>query len=244
MLSHSVARRAYGSLLDLVFPPRCAACGTGGAWLCAACSAGVRRLEPPFCARCAQPLQLADSAAPETSAALCARCAKAPLALESIIAPFLMEGPIREMVHRLKYDHWRVLAGILSKALAEELAHSGRKPDFLAPVPLHPSRERERGYNQAALLAHELGNLAGIPVPRRALLRVRPTPPQVGAPNAAAREAAVAGAFRCNNLSLRGRSVMLVDDVCTTGATLNACAVALLKAGVAEVRGLVVAREP
>lgn len=238
-----LARRAYGSLLDLVFPPRCAACGTGGAWLCAACSALVRRLQPPFCARCAQPLQLAESAAPQVSAALCARCARVPLALESISAPFLMEGPVREMVHRLKYGHWRVLAGVLAEALAEELARSGQRPDLLAPVPLHPSRERERGYNQASLLAHELGNLAGIPVARRALVRVRPTPPQVGAPNAAAREAAVAGAFRCNTRSLRGRRVMLVDDVCTTGATLNACAVALLTGGVAEVRGLVVARE-
>jgi ComF family protein len=155
-----------------------------------------------------------------------------------------MEGPVREMVHRLKYDNWRVLAGILAKALAEEMEHNGPQPDVLAPVPLHPSRERERGYNQAALLAHELGNLADIRVARRALVRVRRTPPQVGMASAAAREAAVAGAFRCNNLSLRGHTVMLVDDVCTTGATLNACAVALLKAGVAEVRGLVVAREP
>ncbi|MSQ14162.1 MAG: ComF family protein [Dehalococcoidia bacterium] len=228
--------------MDLVFPPQCAACGAGGAWLCAACSARFRRLEPPFCARCTQPLLLAESAAPETSAPLCARCARAPLALESISAPFLMEGPVREMVHRLKYDGWRVLAGILAKALAESLARSGQRPDVLAPVPLHLSRERERGYNQASLLAHELSNLARIPVARRALLRVRPTPPQVDAPNAAAREAAVAGAFRCNDPTMRGRSVMLVDDVCTTGATLNACAVPLLAAGVAEVRGLVVAR--
>ncbi len=155
-----------------------------------------------------------------------------------------MEGPVREMVHRLKYDGWRVLAGVLAKPLAQDLTRRGQRPDALAPVPLHPSRERERGYNQASLLAHELGNLAGIPVARRALVRVRPTPPQVGAQNAAAREAAVAGAFRCDTPSLRGRSVMLVDDVCTTGATLNACAAALLAGGVGEVRGLVVAREP
>lgn len=247
MKTQELGRRLYQGVLDHVFPPQCAACRVMGTWLCEACAALLERLEKPYCSRCAQPLAAglaAEGPVGGEREQLCGRCGVEPLALSVISAAYLMRGPAREMVHRLKYDGWRALAPVLAEALARELARSALKLDVIVPVPLHRSRERERGYNQAELLATEVGRLTGIRVERRSLARWRATASLVRANDAEERRAVVTGAFRWMGAPLAGNRTLLVDDVCTTGSTLDACARVVLSAGAADVAGLVVAREP
>ena len=167
-----------------------------------------------------------------------------PLAIDSIRTPRLMEGTIREAVHRLKYNNLRAIAPTLGRLLADFLDSQQVPGQVLVPVPLHPRRERQRGYNQANLLTKEAGGKLGIPVVPRILSRLSNTPPQAKSPGAQERRANVQGSFRCLHPFLaNGLEVILLDDVCTTGATLEACALALKEAGSASVWGVTLARE-
>jgi ComF family protein len=127
--------------------------------------------------------------------------------------------------------------------LAESLESKPLPAEVIIPVPLHPQRLRERGYNQSGLLARELGRVSGLPVWEGSILRLRNTPAQVKAASADDRRSNVRGAFSCNDEKVRGKRVLVLDDVCTTGATLDSCAVALKAAGASSVWGLVLARE-
>lgn len=155
-----------------------------------------------------------------------------------------MDGAIRQAIHRLKYNNLRALAPELSALLADYLSTTPIPAQALVPVPLHPKRERERGYNQSALLARGLGERTGLPVVAGCLRRVRDSPPQARASRAVDRRQQVADAFVCTNDSLKGVQVLLIDDVSTTGATLDSCARTLKTAGAASVWGLTLAREP
>ena len=166
------------------------------------------------------------------------------MALDGLRSPYLMNGTIRQAIHRLKYNNLRALAPELSALLADYLSTTPIPAQALAPVPLHPKRERERGYNQAALLARGLSALTGLPAVTDCLRRLRDSPPQARASSAAERHLRVSGAFACTNDHLQGTKVLLIDDVSTTGATLDACARALKAAGAASVWGLTLAREP
>ena len=153
----------------------------------------------------------------------------------------VFEDRLRHAIHKLKYRRLAALAEPLGDAMARFYLQSPLPADMIVPVPLHPRRQRDRGYNQAALLANRLGRATCLPVRPAALIRVRATVAQMSL-NAAQRKENVDGAFRCDDLTVRGQHVLLIDDVCTTGATLDACAVALKMAGAAEVRGLTLAR--
>ena len=153
-----------------------------------------------------------------------------------------LEGTLQTAIHRFKYSNVRALATPLGKLAIEYLSSNPLPMDVVVPVPLHRRRLRERGYNQAALLAKEIGASVDLPVIDDVLLRIKSTMPQVGL-GAAQRRDNVKGAFRCTNTSLAGLSVLLADDVCTTGATLEACSAALRDTGVKLVWGLVLARE-
>ena len=153
-----------------------------------------------------------------------------------------MEGAIREAIHAFKYrgvfGAKRELAGMLA-AYLDSCPLPG---DIIAPVPLHPRRLRERGYNQAALLSRELGKLNGLPVNEALVSRVQDTPQQARTGNRQARQDNVTGSFRASE-NARGLAVILVDDVVTTGATMSACSKALKDAGACSVWGLALARE-
>lgn len=155
------------------------------------------------------------------------------------VAALVFTGATRACIHALKYEGQRRYAAILA-ALAYPALAWLPPPDALVPVPLAAKRERERGFNQAALIAAALGGRAGWQVETQWLARVRETPPQVGQ-DRAARRANVAGAFLATAM-VQGRHVCLVDDVMTTGSTLDACAAALWAAGAASVRAFAVAR--
>ena len=219
-------------LLDLLFPPRCVGCRRMGTWLCPSCLARVGRVESPSCERCGRPLP---------APGLCPSCRAGNSALLGVRAPFFFEGAIQEAVHELKYRGRRVLAGPLGELRAAYLGTLPWPPSAIAPVPLHRQRERARGYNQAALLARALSARCGWPLLDGGLVRWRHTRPQVGL-DGAARLENVRGAFRWEGPEPPPRRVLLLDDVCTTGATMEACAQALREAGAEEVRGLALAR--
>ena len=174
---------------------------------------------------------------------LCLSCWERPLEIDGIRAPYRMDGAVRQAVHALKYQYVRALAPTLGHLLAEFVASSDLPADVLVPVPLHPRRERNRGYNQSLLLARETGKIAGLPVEDKALRRLRATPSQAQSAGQEERRANVADAFATDTTLVQGRRVLLVDDVYTTGATLEACAMALKEAGAASVWGLALARE-
>ncbi len=144
-------------------------------------------------------------------------------------------------VRRFKYQGWRRLAEPLALLVAERLVVEGLAASCVVAVPLHASRQRQRGYNQAELLARQLRHRLGLSKPPGELIRIRATPPQVGRDRRHRLEN-VRGAFAWRGPDLVGRSLLVVDDVATTGATLDACAVALRSGGSGSVIGVTVAR--
>ena len=162
----------------------------------------------------------------------CGLCRRGTFVFEQArsFAPY--EGILQALIQRLKYDGYRPLAKPLGRFLAEAVRRLDAQPfDLTVPVPLHRRRQRQRGFNQAALLAAQVAPLLGTPPGNKDCVRVRDTPPQTGL-RAAARRKNVAGAFHVPEPQrIEGRRVLLIDDVLTTGATANSCAQALLDAG-------------
>jgi ComF family protein len=164
------------------------------------------------------------------------------LTIDGIRSVFLFQGTVRQAVLQLKYKHLKAVAAPLSQLLAEYLGSHPLQGEVLIPVPLYPRRLRERGYNQASLLAKELSKLVGLPVEDDTLVRVKDSLPQARTKNAVERHLNVRDAFACHQ-PLEGKQILLIDDVCTTGATLDACTIALKAAGASSVWGLTLARE-
>jgi ComF family protein len=234
------------ALLAVTLAPRCAACAKVlesplAGPVCAACWGLVRTLSPPLCRRCGDPLP--SWRVVSVALEQCPRCRRVPPLVDRGCAAGEYEGALREIVHAFKYEGRRSLARPLGSMLRSAGADFLRDADCVVPVPLHPWRRVRRGFNQATDLARQLD----LPVVH-ALWRWRPTPAQAGL-TAPARRRNVRGAFgmaplrsRESQAALEDRVVVLVDDVRTTGATLNECARVLKDAGAREVRALTVAR--
>jgi ComF family protein len=210
---------------DLLFPPQCALCDAGGTPLCDPCAEALQRADGQRCHRCWMPLG---------AAAICRHCIDVPPAFSSIRAAYVMEGGARRLAHELKYEGLTSLAAPMARLMHDAVEVSSI--DVVAAVPLHRGRERSRGYNQAHELARHLAALVALPCDSRALRRTRDTEPLAKTMHREERRAIVAGAFAAPPERVEGRRVLLVDDVVTTGATLDACARTLLDAGAAEVR--------
>ena len=150
---------------------------------------------------------------------------------------------MRQAIHQLKYKNLRALAVPLAKLLQDYLTANPLPAEVLVPVPLHQKRLKERGYNQSNLLARELGKLINLPVVDECLIRQRYAPPQARTSTLDERRTNVIDAFICRDHKLKGKQILLIDDVSTSGATLDACATALKASGATSVWGLVMARE-
>lgn len=250
-MSGRVGFRAWQTWLEAAlgffYPPVCQICGKARAgpdagYVCGACRTGpegVRPIRPPFCERCGLPFPGALTTPFE-----CSNCRDQDLAFTTARAAAVASGLVLEVIHRYKYRRalWfePFLAGLLVEAARPVLV--GGRWDAVVPVPLHPLKEREREFNQAARLARHLSRATGLPLQPRWVRRVRPTQTQTRldrterAANMRRAFAAAPGA-RCD-----GARVVLVDDVLTTGATTSSCARALRAAGAAEVCVWTVAR--
>lgn len=235
----SLAQRTGAAIqfaLDLLFPPRCAGCQRGGHVICPMCRANIQPLAGPRCQRCYDQLR------PE---GVCWRCQHYPLSLSGLRTVSAYTDPLRSCIHSLKYAGNKRLAVPLGQLLAQVYRASGLQADYIIPIPLHYERQKLRGYNQATLLARVCAAHLGIAVREDLVIRKRPTTAQVEL-KAHERQRNVAGAFACvpgqDSATLYRHNVVLIDDVCTTGATLAACAAPLFAAGAASVWGLVLAR--
>ncbi len=226
-------RQVKTAFLDLLLPLRCLGCGREGDLICPSCRQSLPGIRLPLCQRCGATVSEGN---------LCHSCVNYSLTIDGIRSLFLFQGTARQAILQLKYRHLKAIAAPLGQLLAEYLGSHPLKGEVIIPVPLHPKRLRERGYNQASLLAKELGKLVDLPVVEDTVTRVRDALPQARTGSAIERRRNVQDAFVCHQ-GLEGRQILLVDDVCTTGATLDACASALKAAGASYVWGLTVARE-
>jgi len=233
MAWRTVIEQSGELLLDLILPRRCVGCGAQGEFLCLSCRNLLPKLTPPYCERCAVPFR---------GGKLCLGCRNSPPAVNRVRSLFLHQGVARDAVHNLKYRRIKALAKPLAALMAEYLRSNPMPVDLILPVPMHPRRVRERGYNQSDLLAKELSCMIDLPIDSESLVRLRNTPSQISL-GAEARRRNVQGSFYCKNPTYHGKNMLLIDDVCTTGATLNACAVSLKEAGAASVWGLTFSRE-
>ena len=226
-----VAFHTYlSALADMFYPERCVGCDRRSSdVLCRGCFEALPRVGAPTCGRCGLPTAFVTF--------VCEACKNVDFGFESARAPLRYEGVGKEVVHALKYRGYRKVVGGLATPLMIQVLGEGHF-DFVVPVPLHRSRQRKRGFNQAGLLAR--GASAGINAPVSDTLEVvRSTRDQVEL-SAAQRRANVAGAYKAS-APLQGR-VLLIDDVFTTGATMSACASTLIRAGAREVHALSLCR--
>lgn len=239
-------RQAAGIVLDGLMPPRCPSCGVlvhRQQRLCAPCFAGLSFITAPYCRTCGLPFTLATEGGP---AQICPTCIARPLAFRRGRAAFLYDDAAQRLILPFKHGDRTELVDLLGLLMARAGGPILAEADILVPVPLHRRRLAARRYNQAALLALDLAQRAGKRCAVDALTRARATAP-LGALSAAARSREVSGAFALRagaERHLKGRTILLIDDVMTSGATLSACAKVLLAGGAAQVDVLVAARVP
>lgn len=230
------------SLLQWILPSQCHCCETlleeGQTGICPTCLSKMRWIEPPFCTRCGVPFL-----SREGENHLCGGCLTRKRYFTMARAIGTYEGSLREILHRWKYEEKTYLTSFFGEKLEEGFYRywSRRSFDLMIPVPLHSKRLKERGFNQALLLVKELNRRTQMPYAKRILQKRIPTLPQVLL-NGEARETGVRGSFHIQGAEeVRGKRILLVDDVYTTGATVNECSRVLLKAGAQQVDVLTLA---
>lgn len=241
-MATSAFRNPFRGLVSLFYPSFCAVCGAAigpDECLCASCAGKAPRICPPFCAKCSQPF-----AGAITGSFTCANCADRALHFEAAVSAYRSRGVVREVIHSFKYSRQVHLRHLLGRWLGETLADprlAGRRFDLIVPVPLHPARQRERGFNQAELLARELHRSSRLPM-RNVLQRTRYTTTQTQFDRNQRMEN-LRGAFRLRRGSnVQDLRMLLVDDVLTTGSTLSECASVLREAGALSVHAATAAR--
>jgi len=239
----------FGRLIELVYPPRCPICrsflaqdtydGLPASNVCLSCLAEFAALTPPFCTICSRPF---DSGSGQCH--ICEACLRKQPFFDSIGAPYIYDGSLKTAIHLFKYEGRIDLAGFLGPLLSS-FARDWRPDEndsIVMPVPLHPRRLRERGFNQSKILAGYVASELDTKLDFLSLRRIKYTMPQTGLGKAERRKN-VRGAFALKVPErVSGRTVILVDDVATTGNTLNECAKILLKAEAKQVLCLVLAR--
>lgn len=217
------------SFIEQRFPPRCLLCQAPSGPLCPACLDDLPWLPEAHCPVCALPGPGGET---------CGRCLKEPPAFSRARALFAYGFPVDRLIQRLKYQERLSFAPLLGSLLAQQV--QGDLPDLWLPMPLHANRLKTRGFNQAVEIARELAAKTGVPMRADWAKRIRDTPPQAGLKREARRKN-MRGAFECSR-HVAGLHVCIVDDVMTTGSTLDELARTLKSAGAREVSCAVVAR--
>lgn len=232
------------SFLDLIYPPVCAGCGNE--WrgdetpICRECLHEIRFFSPPICPRCGAPGQQPIC----TETKRCRRCPEGTLFFDRARSVFSYKDPrVKNLIQALKFDRQTRLAAPLSRLLSRgyDLFYSGEPFDAIVPVPLHKSRLREREFNQAALLCQTLQTKTGVPIREDLVFRVRRTPPQYTLDPQKRRKNLARAFVAADETRVQGLRILLVDDVMTTGATINAVSAALRSSGSRSICALTLA---
>ncbi len=231
----NLAYRAYRLIwesLDWLYPPNCGGCSRPGTRWCADCATKTSEITQQICPICGNP---------NLNSTPCQRCLSSRPNYTALRSYTVYSGAIREAVHRLKYQRDIGLGEMLSRLMINSLGKLNWSLDIVTSVPLGLVRFRERGYNQATLLARPIALYMELPFSAKLITRARETQSQVGL-SVAERRQNMEGAFRAEKKLVRGKNILVVDDVATSGATLNACSKALLDEGAANVYGFSLAR--
>ena len=233
----TVLREFTSSAINLVFPPSCVHCGRERALLCHICVAELTLLLRNVCRLCAEPLSKAGT---------CGRCVAERPAFDRLYGSVLYETPVGSAIKALKFDDVRALGGMLAGMFNVE-ALSRSEAEMVVPVPMHKTRLWSRGFNQSEILGRKLAQRVEIAFRSDVLVRTIDTMAQSEQPTAAARRSALAGGFSVEPGAVKtitGKRLLLVDDVFTTGSTVNACAEALRSAGASWVGVVALAVQP
>jgi len=221
--------------LNIIFPRKCVGCGQEGAWICEGCRAKIVMVKSPTCPICHKLTK---------NGHFCSRHRRGKALTGIISVAYLDQGPLKELIHYFKYRNIRELTDFLAELMMERLKLGFPYGDLLiVPVPLHPARQAMRGYNQAELLANKIGEYYDIESANDLVRRIKNNKPQVEL-KAKERWQNVQGVFNlCQGIErIKGKTVLLVDDITTTGATLNEIGRLLRKKGARQIWGLVMAK--
>ncbi len=227
-------KQIQNEVIDFFFPQVCIGCGKVGGFICFDCSKKLSRLLPPLCKKCGRP---------ESSGAYCNECWRNSNSLDTIRSVFIFEGVTRMAIHEFKYHNLRALSHCLSGFMAQYFRENQLVGDILLPVPLHDRRLKERGYNQSELLAREISKVIALPVKVNLVKRVKDNKPQARTVSVKERRINMLNAFVCTSSEVYGKDIVIIDDVCTSGATLESCAGALKAGGARNIVGFTLARE-
>jgi len=224
--------RFFWQSVDWIYPPRCVGCGQPDSIWCEACRKSVQEITSSFCPKCGYPRNEAE---------ICRGCDRYCPQFTSVRSWSVYEKSVKEAIHALKYQNNLSVGSIFCESLVAVILREGWKPDAIVPIPLSKVRMKERGYNQAAILAYPVSLRLGVPMFQNLIQRTKTTESQVHL-NHYERMANLQNAFSARYTHHKFRKVLIVDDVITTGSTINDCARAILESGAEEVYGISVAR--
>lgn len=219
-------------LANFFFPCACLGCGKTGGWLCEDCVEGLERMHEPRCRRCGKEL-LADGSCP-----LCSVLRE--IAFDAVRSAFVYDGTIRDAIHKFKFKQKLGLSYTFANAIFSVYLNQNWQVDWVLPVPISKERLNERGYNQSAWVAKTFSLKSDLPYTVNGIWKRRNTAHQAALTESERRKN-LGGAFKAEPVIVKGKSVLLIDDVLTTGTTINECARALRNAGAERVYGLTVA---
>jgi competence protein ComFC len=223
---------ALWEVVDWIFPPTCSGCGKNGERWCSSCDLLLIPLHSQICLFCGYPID---------SGEICEKCKNDRPSYTKLRSIYTYQGELRNALHRLKYNNDLGVGEIMGKKCSEYLSLLKWDVDLILPVPLGKKRRRERGYNQSALIAFPLAIILNIPYSSKAILRKKETVTQIEF-NAEERKQNVKNAFSANPVLVQHKNILIIDDVITTGSTMDACTLELIRAGARNVYGLSVAR--
>ena len=227
-------RKVFGNVLNWVYPPSCVHCGKAGSLICDDCFSKLPAVGKHYCSRCGKPLMPKH---------FCRHCGNSEFSFTACRAPYLYDGPVSAMIKGLKYNGTLGLVPILSKLLADFWEENNWAVDIVVPVPLSEKRKAQRGFNQSEVIAGDFSKKTGLSCDPRILMKQRNTLQQVGL-TAEERRENLSGAFAAEPTLVKGKRILLMDDVMTTGSTFSECSSVLLNAGAKAVYCLSVATTP